>query len=129
MDDLFGTHTLRRLTIMTSRSRGPPAAHGLFPTGKRLAAVAVLGEREPQLSAVQRLALVDAAAWWLSGPNGGEELAHALLSASCSAVVTTEHVYLALNHSTLSSLSELFQRRLSAVYQRCSFLGMASVCG
>jgi len=63
---------------------------------QRLAAVAVLGEREPQLSAVQRLALVDAAAWWLSEPNGGEELAYALLAASCSAEITTEHVYLAL---------------------------------
>jgi hypothetical protein len=40
--------------------------------------------------------LVDAAAWWLSEPNGGEELAYALLAASCAAGVTTEHVYLAL---------------------------------
>jgi hypothetical protein len=63
---------------------------------QRLAAVAVLGEREAQLSAVQRLALVDAAAWWLSEPNGGEELAYALLAASCSGAVTTEHAYLAL---------------------------------
>jgi hypothetical protein len=63
---------------------------------KRLAAVAVLGEREAHLSAVQRLALVDAAAWWLSEPNGGEELAYALLAASCAAEITTEHVYLAL---------------------------------
>jgi hypothetical protein len=63
---------------------------------QRLAAVAVLGEREVHLSAVQRLALVDAAAWWLSEPNGGEEFAHALLTASCAAEVTTEHVYLAL---------------------------------
>jgi hypothetical protein len=61
-----------------------------------LAAVAVLGEREPQLSAIQRLALVDAAAWWLSEPNGGEELAYALLAVICSGVVTTEHAYLAL---------------------------------
>jgi hypothetical protein len=62
-----------------------------------LAAVAVLGEREAQSSAVQRLALVDAAAWWLSEPNGGEELAYALLAATCSTeVTTTEHVYLAL---------------------------------
>jgi hypothetical protein len=67
-----------------------------IPNRQRLAAVAVLGEREAQLSAVQRLALVDAAAWWLSEPNGGEELAYALLAASCSAEVTTEHVYLAL---------------------------------
>jgi hypothetical protein len=63
---------------------------------QRLAAVAVLGEREAQLSAVQRLALVDAAAWWFSEPNGGEELAYALLAASCSGAVTTEHAYLAL---------------------------------
>jgi hypothetical protein len=61
-----------------------------------LAAVAVLGEREAHLSAVQRLALVDAAAWWLSEPHGGEDLAYALLTASCSTEVTTEHVYLAL---------------------------------
>jgi hypothetical protein len=61
-----------------------------------LAAVAVLGEREAHLSAVQRLALVDAAAWWLSEPNGGEEFAYALLAASCAVEVTTEQVYLAL---------------------------------
>ncbi|MDQ3764587.1 MAG: hypothetical protein M3460_24450 [Actinomycetota bacterium] len=63
---------------------------------QRLAAVALLGEREARLSAVQRLALVDAAAWWLSEPNGGEEFAYALLAASCAAEVTTEHVYLTL---------------------------------
>jgi hypothetical protein len=68
----------------------------LVPNRQRLAAVAVLGERETQLSAVQRLALVDAAAWWLSEPNGGEEFAYALLAASCAAEVTAEHVYLAL---------------------------------
>ena len=55
-----------------------------------------MGEREAHLSAVQRLALVDAAAWWLSEPNGGEELAYALLAASCATEVTTEHAYLAL---------------------------------
>jgi hypothetical protein len=68
----------------------------VIPPGQRLAAVAVLAEREAQLSAVQRLALVDAAAWWLSEPYGGEEFAYALLAASCAAEVTTEHVYLAL---------------------------------
>jgi hypothetical protein len=75
--------------------RSPRGSH-VLPNRQRLAAVAVLGEREPQLSAVQRLALVDAAAWWLSEPNGGEELAYALLAASCASDVTTEHVYLAL---------------------------------
>jgi hypothetical protein len=68
----------------------------VIPNRQRLAAVAVLGEREEHLTAMQRLALVDAAAWWLSEPNGGEELAYALLAASCAAEVTTEHVYLAL---------------------------------
>jgi hypothetical protein len=68
----------------------------VIPNRQRLAAVAVLGEREAHLSAVQRLALVDAAAWWLSEPNGGEEFAYALLAASCAAEITTEHVYLAL---------------------------------
>jgi hypothetical protein len=45
---------------------------------------------------VQRLAVVDAAAWWLSEPDGGEELAHALLSSACSTDTATQHAYLAL---------------------------------
>jgi hypothetical protein len=45
---------------------------------------------------VQRLALVDAAAWLLSEPDGGEEFAYTLLVASCAAEVIIEHVYLAL---------------------------------
>jgi hypothetical protein len=75
--------------------RSPRGTH-VIPHRQRLAAVAVLGEREAHLSAVQRLALVDAAAWWLSEPNGGEELAYALLAASCATEVTTELVYLTL---------------------------------
>jgi hypothetical protein len=73
-----------------------PRGLRVIPNRQRLAAVAVLGEREAHLSAVQRLALVDAAAWWLSEPNGGEEFAYALLTASCAAEITTEHVYLTL---------------------------------
>jgi hypothetical protein len=66
------------------------------PSRQRLDAVAVLAERETRLSALQRLALVDAAASWLSEPNGGEQLAHALLGAACMTEVTAEHAYLAL---------------------------------
>jgi hypothetical protein len=66
------------------------------PSRQRLDAVAVLAERESRLSALQRLALVDAAASWLSEPNGGEQLAHALLGAACTTDVTAEHAYLAL---------------------------------
>ena len=73
-----------------------PRGSRVIPNRQGLAAVAVLGEREAQPSAVQRLALVDTAAWWLSEPNGGEELAYALLAAACSGAVTTEHTYLAL---------------------------------
>jgi hypothetical protein len=76
-------------------TRSPRGSRGITDR-QRLAAVAVLGEREAQLSAVQRLALVDAAAWWLSEPNGGEELAYALLAATCSGAATTEHAFLAL---------------------------------
>ena len=73
-----------------------PRGSRVISNRQRLAAVVLLGERETHLSAVQRLALVDAAAWWLLEPNGGEEFAYALLSASCAAEITTEHVYLAL---------------------------------
>jgi hypothetical protein len=68
----------------------------LVPNRQRLDAVAMLGERASRLSALQRLALVDAAASWLSEPNGGEQLAHALLGATCTTEVTAERVYLAL---------------------------------
>jgi hypothetical protein len=68
----------------------------VVPSRQRLDAVAVLAERESRLSALQRLALVDAAASWLSEPNGGEQLAHALLGAACTTDVTAEHAYLAL---------------------------------
>jgi hypothetical protein len=68
----------------------------VVPSRQRLDAVAMLAERESRLSALQRLALVDAAASWLSEPNGGEQLAHALLGAACTTEVTAEHIYLAL---------------------------------
>jgi hypothetical protein len=68
----------------------------VVPSRQRLDAVAVLAERETRLSALQRLELVDAAASWLSEPNGGEQLAHALLGAACTTDVTAEHAYLAL---------------------------------
>jgi hypothetical protein len=61
-----------------------------------LAAVAVLAERKTGLSAMQRLALVDAAAGWLAEPAGGQELAHALIDGTCAERVTAEHVYLTL---------------------------------
>src|SRR5437868_13485201 len=66
------------------------------PSRRRLAAVAVVAERETRLTALPRLALVDAAASWLSEPNGGDQLAHALLAAACTTDVTAEHAYLAL---------------------------------
>ena len=68
----------------------------VVPSRQRLDAVAVLAERESGMSALQRLALVDAVASWLSEPNGGDQLAYALLGAACTAEVTTERVYLAL---------------------------------
>ncbi|MGH3589499.1 MAG: hypothetical protein ACRDRF_00475 [Pseudonocardiaceae bacterium] len=73
-----------------------PRGDYTVPSRQRLAAVAVLAEREAGLSAVQRLALVDAASWWLTDPAGGQELAYALIDGACAQPVTAEHVYLAL---------------------------------
>lgn len=73
-----------------------PRDNRAVPSRQRLDAVAVLAERESRLSAVQRIALIDAAALWLSEPNDGQQLAYALLGAACTAEVTTEQVYLAL---------------------------------
>jgi hypothetical protein len=58
--------------------------------------MAALAKREFRLSAVQRLALVDAAASWLSEPNDGDQLEYALLGSVHPTEVTTEQVYLAL---------------------------------
>jgi hypothetical protein len=100
LDELDLSRTLELAAAVLGDGDEPilrsPRGSRVIPNRQRLAAVAVLGEREAQLTAVQRLALVDAAAWWLSEPNGGEELAYALLTATCSAEVNTEHVYLAL---------------------------------
>jgi hypothetical protein len=73
-----------------------PRGESTVPSRQRLAAVAMLAEREAGLSTMQRLALVDAAAWWLSDPAGGQELAHALINGACADQVTAEHVYLTL---------------------------------
>lgn len=62
---------------------------------QRLAAVTVLAERESRLSAVQRVAVVDAAARWLA-EQSGDEFAYALLAAVCGTDVTTSQVYTAL---------------------------------
>ena len=62
---------------------------------QRLAAAAVLSERERQINPVQRIAVVDAAARWLA-EDAGEDLAEALLQAVCSDTVTANLVYLAL---------------------------------
>jgi hypothetical protein len=98
--DLSRTLELAAAVVVDDGGEEPivrfPRGSRVIPNRQRLAAVAALGQREPRLSAAQRLALVDAAAWWLSEPNGGEEFAYALLAASCAAEVTTEHVYLAL---------------------------------
>jgi len=100
LDELDLSRTLELAAAALGGSDEPilrsPRGPRVIPNQQRLAAVTVLGEHEERLSAVQRLAIVDAAAWWLSEPNGGEEFAYALLAASCAAEVTTEHVYLSL---------------------------------
>jgi hypothetical protein len=68
----------------------------MTPTvGQRLAAVSVLSQREQRMSAVQRIAVIDAAAWWLA-EEAGDELARALLEAACSLPATANFAFLAL---------------------------------
>jgi hypothetical protein len=99
-DELALSRTLGMAAAALDEDGGPPLRSprddNTASRSQRLAAVAVLAEREPRLSAVQRLALVDAAAWWMTDPDGGHELAHALLDGACSDPVTTQHVYLTL---------------------------------
>lgn len=70
-------------------------ASGVVGRGQRVAAVSVLRDREEGLSALQRIAVVDAAARWME-EDAGNELAHALLASVCSTAVITNEVYLAL---------------------------------
>jgi len=62
---------------------------------QRLAAVAVLRDRDQRITPVQRIAVIDAAARWLA-EDGGEELAQALLQAACADAITANFAYLAL---------------------------------
>jgi hypothetical protein len=90
-------------TLETSAAAAgdPAAAHCTLAAAQspsaaqRLAAVAVLRERERRISAVQRIAVVDSAARWLT-EDAGEELARALLEAVCTEPTTASFVYLAL---------------------------------
>jgi hypothetical protein len=72
------------------------AEPGPIPARARIAAFAILLEREPQMTDVQRLSLIDAACWWLGNHYRGPELAHALLEAACADGLTAQHAYLAL---------------------------------
>jgi len=55
----------------------------------------VLREREPGITPVQAIAVIDAAARWLA-ENAGEDLAQALLQVACRDAITANFVYLAL---------------------------------
>jgi hypothetical protein len=95
-------YTLGRALDDAAAAAGDPDAlacatrkHGSVPVDRRRAAVAILQDREPRLSGVQRLAVVDAAASWLQ-QQAGDELAFALLTAVCSTDVVTNLAYLAL---------------------------------
>lgn len=62
---------------------------------QRLAAVTVLREREPRLTPVQGVAVIDTVARWLA-EGTGEDLAQALLQVACRDAITANFAYLAL---------------------------------
>lgn len=70
-------------------------ALGSVPVEQRLAAAGVLSINEAVMSPVERIAVVDAAAWWI-GEDSGDELAYALLRAACSSEVTATQAYMEL---------------------------------
>jgi len=72
--------------------RGHPATPS---AAQRLAAVAVLRNRDQRITPIQRIAVIDAAARWLD-EDSGEELAQALLQAACADGITANFAYLAL---------------------------------
>ena len=78
-----------------SAARCPRSQIGAPSAAQRLVAVGVLRDREPRITPVQRIAVVDAAARWL-GEDAGEELARALLRAACIDAATANFAYLAL---------------------------------
>lgn len=83
-------------TLGDTGARGCPRSRPGTPSAaQRLAAVAVLREREPGITPVQGIAVIDAAARWLA-EGKGEDLAQALLQAACRDAITANFVYLAL---------------------------------
>lgn len=84
------------VAVGDAEARRCPRRHPEKPTAaQRLAAVSVLREREPGITPVQAIAVIDAAARWLA-ENAGEDLAQALLQAVCRDAITANFVYLAL---------------------------------
>ncbi len=82
-----------------AEARRCPRSQPEMPSAvQRLAAAAVLREREPHITPVQAIAVIDAAARWL-GEGAGEDLAQALLQAACRDAITANFVYLALIES------------------------------
>jgi hypothetical protein len=75
--------------------RCPRSQPELPSAAQRLAAVSVLRERAPQITPVQAIAVIGAAARWL-GDGAGEDLAQAMLQAACQDAITANFVYLAL---------------------------------
>lgn len=73
------------------------AADDIRGIGQRqpLNAAGVLRDREPRLSAVQRIAVVDAAARWME-EDAGDELAFALLRAACLSELAASQAYVEL---------------------------------
>lgn len=62
---------------------------------QRMKAAGVLRDREPRLSPVQRIAVVDAAARWME-EDAGDELAFALLRAACLSELAASQAYVEL---------------------------------
>lgn len=88
--------------ISANRRGFQPGVPAIVSTAQRLAAVGMLGQHEPRLSFVQRVAVVDAAADWIH-TYGNDDLAWALLDATCRNPASTGQTYLALLSPTCAA--------------------------
>ena len=85
-----------RVVAVVGGSGDAAPVDGVPRSGQRALALTELSRCEARLTSLQRIAVVDAAAWVLTDANGGDDLAYALLEAACSSTDAVGTTYVAL---------------------------------
>ena len=85
-----------RVVAVVGGSGDAAPVDGVPRSGQRALALTELSRCEARLTSLQRIAVVDAAAWLLTDANGGDDLAYALLEAACTSTDAVGTTYFAL---------------------------------